>query len=218
MHTPPLSLDVVRRASALTLLVFMALLGVARGAQAQGALASASIAAASGDGQTSPLFGGAVSWRFNRALGIGVELTHARALASTFPHVYCCTSDDTSTRVTAFTTNVRLEIPTTSTRIIPFVVGGGGVAAVTQSYSVFYAQLTEALREVSGTLTNTVPVLPGPSTVDSTTTSLALTLGGGASLLLTDHVSLDADLRVLHIMGDTSRSLGRFGGGISYRF
>ena len=43
-----------------------------------------------------------------------------------------------------FTTNVRLEVPTTSKRIIPFVTAGGGVAAVTQSYSVIYALAADA--------------------------------------------------------------------------
>ena len=47
---------------------------------------------------------------------------------------------------------------------------------------------------------------------------MALTLGGGASFLVTNHVGIDADLRVLHIMGNDSRNVGRFGAGVSYRF
>ena len=35
-----------------------------------------------------------------------------------------------------FTTNVRVEIPTTSRRVIPFAIGPGGVASTTQRYTV----------------------------------------------------------------------------------
>ena len=194
-----------------------ALLALPHAARAQGALVNGSVAAAVADGNTSPAFGGGVTWRFNRALGLGVELTHLNSLTSSFPYIYCCGRDNTDTRATVFTTNVRLEIPTTSKRVIPFVIGGGGVAGVTQSYTVFYAQLASALG-LNATAINTLPIMPGPSEVESTTTNMALTLGGGASFLLTDHVALDADLRVLHIMGDESRNIGRFGGGVSYRF
>jgi opacity protein-like surface antigen len=193
------------------------LLAVPALAQAQGALVSGSVAAAGSGGHTSPAFGGGVTWRFNQALGIGVELTHFPSLSSDFPHIYCCGGDNSDARATVFTTNVRLEIPTTSKRVVPFVIGGGGVAGVTQSYSVVYARLAEAQNTI-GIGIGMLPIMPGPSAIDSTTTNMALTLGGGASFLLTDHVALDADLRVLHIMGDDSRNIGRFGGGVSYRF
>lgn len=194
-----------------------ALLAVPAIARAQGALVSGSVAAAVSDGTTSPAFGGGVAWRLNRALGIGVELTHLPSISSDFPRIYYCCDDGTEARATVFTTNVRLEIPTTSTRIVPFVIGGGGVAGVTQSYGVVYAQLARALG-LNAVGLNMVPIMPGPSTIESTTTNMALTLGGGASFLLTDHVAIDADIRVLHIMGDESRNIGRFGGGVSYRF
>lgn len=64
----------------------------------------------------------------------------------------------------------------------------------------------------------TLPVRPGPSTLTTTTTNLALTLGGGAGLPVTRHLSVDADLRALHIMSDEGRLIGRFGVGVSYRF
>ncbi|HUR34126.1 MAG TPA: outer membrane beta-barrel protein [Vicinamibacterales bacterium] len=209
----------MRRAIATAVLVIATGVGLPTGAHAQGALAYGSVAAAVSEGRTSPSVSGGVAWRFNRVLGLGVELSHVRSLESGFPRIYYCCGggDDEETRVTTFTTNVRLEIPTTSSRIIPFVFGGGGVAAVTQSYSVVYAQIFEALniRDVG---LSVLPVLPGPSQFESTTTNMALTLGGGASFLLTDHVALDADLRVLHLTGDQSRNIGRFGGGVSLRF
>jgi hypothetical protein len=61
-------------------------------------------------------------------------------------------------------------------------------------------------------------VLPGPQHLENTTTSMALTLSGGASFLLNDHFAVDATLGVLYLMGNSSRNIGRFGGGVSYRF
>jgi opacity protein-like surface antigen len=203
---------------AIALVATGALLTAPSAARAQGALVHGSVAAAVSEGETSPSFGGGVAWRFNKALGFGVELSHVRSLASDFPRIYCCNDDD-DMRVTAFTTNVRLEVPTTLARVVPFVVGGGGVAAVTQSFSVIYAanaQLTNDLRSLG---LNTIPtILPGPSRVESTNTSMALTLGGGASFLITNRFAVDADLRVLHIMGYEPRNIGRYGIGVSYRF
>ena len=65
---------------------------------------------------------------------------------------------------TVFTTNVRLEVPTTSRKIIPFVTAGGGVAAVTESYSVIYALAADAAERLGSPvgLLNTIPILPRP--------------------------------------------------------
>ena len=97
------------------------------------------------------------------------------------------------------------------------VVAGGGVAAVTQSYSVIYAQLVNPI-DLRAIGLNTIPILPQPTDIEFTNTNMALTLGGGASFLLGSHFAVDADLRLLHIMGNDSRNIGRFGGGVSYRF
>lgn len=204
-------------AACLTLLTFG--LGWAAPARAQGALVHGTVGAAVSDGTTSPAVGGGVAWRFNSVLGLGVELSHLRSLTSSFAHIYCCTDDGERTSATTFTTNVRLEIPTTTRRVVPFVIAGGGVAAVRESYSVYYAQLAGSLNPDlvrMGLLT--FPVMPGPSTITTTTTNMALTLGGGTSILINRAFSVDADLRALHIMGDQGRTIGRFGAGVSYRF
>src|SRR4051812_44170836 len=197
----------------LSAVLFVLLVAVPRLALAQGAVAHASVAAAFSDGETSPAFGGGVSWMFNRALGFGVELSHLPSLSSTLPRTYYCCGifDDSDSSATVFATNVRIEVPTTSRRIIPFVTAGGGVAAVTQSYSVIYALAADAAERL-GTppgLLSTIPILPSPEDIEYTNTNMALTLGGGASFLVTDHVGIDADLRVLHIMGNDSRNVGR---------
>jgi hypothetical protein len=147
-----------------------------------------SVAAAISGGETAPLFGGGVTYRFNRALGLGVELTHVRSLDAGFPYIYCC-GNDTKERSTVFTTNVRVEVPTTSRRVIPFVVGGGGVAAVTRSYSVVYSLAAQRLGMPLSSLG--LSILPAPSEYESTISNMALTLGGGANFLLTDHVAVD---------------------------
>jgi opacity protein-like surface antigen len=183
-------------------------------AGAQGAVVHASAAAAVSDGQTSPAFGGGVTYLFNRVLGLGIELTEVRGLPADFARIYCCREDGAVARATVFTTNVRLEIPTTSRRVIPFVVAGGGVAGVTQSYRVFYAQLAQGVDLAALGLS----ILPGPSEVENTSTNMALTLGGGASVLVTGRFAVDADLRVLHVTGNDGRNIGRFGAGVSYRF
>ena len=207
------------RLTAVSFVVVLSL-AVPRLALAQGALAHASVAAAMSDGETSPAFGGGATWMFNHAFGFGVELSHLPSLSSSISRTYYCCGifDDSGSSATVFTTNVRLEVPTTSKRIIPFVTAGGGVAAVTQSYSVIYALPVDYERLASMGLVNTIPILPGPTDVEYTNTNMALTLGGGASFLVTDHVGIDADLRVLHIMGNDSRNVGRFGAGVSYRF
>lgn len=203
-----------------TALLLTALLAMPAAARAQGALVHASLGAAASRGDTSPAFGGGIAWRVNRSLGFGVELSHMRSLASDYP-VYSCCEEGQDARATVFTTNVRIEIPTTSPRVIPYVVGGGGVASVTESYRVIYAQLAERLGlrpQFRGLGLDTVPIVPGPSELETTSTSLALTLGGGASLLVTEHLALDADARVLHIASDQARNVGRFSLGVSYRF
>lgn len=203
-----------------TALLLAGLLAAPAAAHAQGALVHASVGAAASGGETSTAFGGGVTWRVNRALGFGVELSRLDSLVSDYPVYYCC-EEEQDASATVFTTNVRLEIPTTSPRVIPYVVGGGGVASVTQSYSVIYAGIAERLGlgpMLSGLGLNTVPIMPGPSELHTTASSLALTLGGGASLLLTDHVGVDADARVLHIASDQARNIGRFSLGVSYRF
>ena len=202
--------------AALTLLI-----ALPSSVRAQGALVHGAVSAAIADGETSPAYSGGVTWRFNRAFGLGVELSHLPSLTSNLPGIYCCGRfDDQDTSATVFTTNIRLEVPTTSNRIIPFVVAGGGVAGVTQNYSVIYAAATlvdlSALRSLAP---NTIPtILPGPMDVEYTNTNMALTLGGGASFLVSNHFAIDADLGVLHIMGNDSRNIGRFGAGVSYRF
>ena len=64
--------------------------------------------------------------------------------------------------------------------------------------------------------------IPVPSSeshvVNSSSSGLALMLGGGVSLLATRSISVDIDLRGFYIRGNPGGSIGRFGIGTSYRF
>jgi len=198
--------------------VFSAIVGIAFGAarpaSAQGVRAQGVVSATQSNGHTSPTVSGGVGYQFNQVFGIGVELTHIRSFddGTNYPY-YCCGTN--RGHATVFTTNVRLEIPTVSRRVVPYVVGGGGVAALTQRYDVIYAAADVAA--LLGTNVVSPTILPGPA-FSYTTTSLALTLGGGASIMMTKRIGIDADLRALSIMGNETLTVGRFGVGVSVRF
>ena len=59
------------RVSAVFFIIALSL-ALPRLALAQGAVAHASVAAAISDSETSPAFGGGVTWMFNRGFGFGV--------------------------------------------------------------------------------------------------------------------------------------------------
>jgi opacity protein-like surface antigen len=192
-----------------------------------GAIAGGSLATAVVDSGANVSAAGSLGYRFNRVIGLGVEVTWIPSLKPALPSnvpspytsvVYSAPGGD----ALFFTTNVRIEIPTTSRRVIPFVIGGGGVASTTQRYTV---TISPVLPPVPVGLVTVPVILPLPPTIlpiqsrpVSTSTGLALTLGGGVSLLATDHLSIDVDLRSLYIRGDASGAIGRFGVGASYRF
>lgn len=219
MHTLHIS-------TALFLAALLAPPSVANAQTQSGAIANVNIAAAAGDGTEGIAISGGVGYRFNRSIGFGIELTHLPSLESEFHRLYGgrfggFDDDDDEGNATIFTTNVRVEIPTTMRRILPYVTGGGGVASVTEAYSVIYA--LPAIEATSSSLSAIFPVpypgiLPGPSVIQNTTVAMALTLGGGASVLLTDHLSVDIDVRAFRFVSDTGRTMGRFGVGASYRF
>jgi hypothetical protein len=208
----------------------LVLLASSAGAQSDaGAIASGSVAAAVLDSGTNASgtnvsVAGSLGYRFNRVIGLGVEVTYIPslkpALPSNVPSSYATVAYSApSGDALFFTTNVRIEIPTTTRRVIPFAIGGGGVASTTQRYTLTVSPL---LPPVPVGLVAIPIILPQPVPIQSrpvtTSTGLALTLGGGVSLLATDHFSIDVDLRSLYIRGVDGGAIGRFGVGASYRF
>jgi opacity protein-like surface antigen len=193
-----------------------------------GAVVNGAVGVAASDGATDLLVSGGIGYRFNRSIGFGIEFTHVPNLdpqGIAYPlallRVCCGPGDGSFTgHATVFTTNVRVEIPTTLRRIIPFVIGGGGIASTTQKFPIYYAV---PLADQASSLGLSVPIptpgiLPGPQNYSTTTLAMALTLGGGASLLLTDHLAIDGDLRALKLLSDNGQTIGRFQVGASYRF
>ena len=85
-------------------------------------------------------------------------------------------------RATVFTTDVRLEVPTTSSGSSRSSLAGGGVASVTTYTCVVLRRCAELLSSPGLIYRD----LAGTATLENTTTSMALTLGGGASFLVTD--------------------------------
>ena len=217
----------VKRLARLSVTVWILVLvaSSARGQSEAGAIGSGSLAAAVVDAGAHVSVAGSLGYRFNRVVGLGVEVTWIPTLKPALPGnvpspyagiVYSAPSGD----ALFFTTNVRIEIPTTSRRVIPFAIGGGGVASTTQRYTVTISPLLPVIPVGLVTSPTIVPptILPIQSRPVSTSTGLALTLGGGVSLLATDHLSIDVDLRSLYIRGNASGAIGRFGVGASYRF
>jgi opacity protein-like surface antigen len=201
-------------------------------AQSGGAIANISAGVGSADETTSLEISGGAGYRFNRVIGFGIELTHMPSVETNLSRlfgspIFIDNDADEDGTVTMFTSNVRVEIPTTVRRVIPYVVGGGGVASVTVAYPVYYAlaSFSSLAPSISSTLGPPSPppstslIVPGgPRVFRSTTVQMALTLGGGASLLLSDHVAVDVDLRAFKLLGEEHGTMGRFGVGASYRF
>jgi hypothetical protein len=184
------------------------------------------VAAAVFGSGTDPSVSGAISYRMNRVLGFGIEATWLPSLTSDFPDqsgspYLALWIRPTEGNAVFFSTNVRLEIPTQSQRVVPFVVGGGGVASFTQRYDLGVPDLPaypvlpllNVPSVINGRLRETIP-----GAISSSSTDLMLTLGGGVSLLMTQHVALEIDLRTIHVRGQSSASIGRFAAGASYRF
>jgi opacity protein-like surface antigen len=193
-----------------------------------GAVVSGAVGAAVADHATDLELSGGIGYRFNRAIGFGIEFTHVPNLDTNGQYAFstlriCCGVDgdrQAEGHATVFTTNVRVEVPTTMRHVLPFVVGGGGIASITEKFPLIYYAVPLASQLAGlGISIPTPDILPGPQQLASNTTlAMALTLGGGASFLVTDHLAVDADLRVLKLLAETGRTVGRFQVGASYRF
>jgi opacity protein-like surface antigen len=169
---------------------------------------------------------GAAGYRFNRVFGLGAEVTVVPSLTPGTPRSTALPAADFLTvplkfdeeggHAVVFTTNVRLELPVGSARILPYIVGGGGVG-----------QVRERVRTVVSFSPSPSPpgivvplVLPAPTTVvlKSDSTDLALTIGGGVSFPIIKLMSIDAEARYLSLLGRRDFNVGRFGGGVTFRF
>ena len=196
---------------------------------AAGPIVSGSVASAFTNDSSSLSFAGSAGYRFNRAFGMVAELTSITGIDDRSPYgdivpLIYPPPFRSDTDLLMFTTNVRIEVPTISGRILPFVIAGGGIASTTSTVKfdgpIYIASIAPDFDY--GQLAPTLPAFPTLFPRDNygiTQTHLALTIGGGVSIAVGKHLSIDVDLREIHLSGSrTGGDIARFGGGVSYRF
>src|SRR5204863_9364883 len=113
---------------------------------------------------------------------------------------------NTGGRLVIFTNNARIEIPTLSDRVLPYFVAGGGIASTRRT-----AEFSYILPVVTGP-SGPTPIPPQLRTVTtpvvSSSTDLALTIGGGVGFRIVKRMSVDVDLRLVHLLGYEDANVG----------
>jgi opacity protein-like surface antigen len=201
-------------------------------AQDSSAVVAASAAVTNFDSQSELTVTGSAGYRFNRSFGIEIEITAVPTLKAPYPAGQVTIQSAASTipgiaifpgptytnqngRAVFFTTNVRVEIPTGLARLTPYFVAGGGAATVRHTadltFPIGILPATPIVGGVPGIRTVTQPV-------STSSTDLALTIGGGLNVSITSHVSIDGDLRYFRLLATQDANAGRFGVGVRYRF
>jgi len=199
------------------------LLGLPALAAAQdrtGAFVGGNVSLANMEAHSDAALAGSFGYRFTRLASLVLETTavpKVRAPLTANTQVFQTPGTSTAGgRIVMFTSAMRIDMPTASTRLTPFFTAGGGIASVRRNAEFTYP--SQGLASTPGG--PTVPPTLGPTTQQTTasSTDLALTLGGGAGIGLTSSLFLDVDLRIFRLMGDDDRNLGRFGVGVRYSF
>lgn len=106
------------------------------------------------------------------------------------------------------TMGFRYELPSQDTRFRPYVSGGMGVSRTKEQFSAVVVANPQA-RPGTAPVTTTIAR-------NLSHTGLLGSAGAGASIRLVGQLSVDVDARYFRL--DRGRNLGRFGGGLSYRF
>jgi opacity protein-like surface antigen len=199
-----------------------------------GGIAGAAVSAMAIEDGTSASIAGAIGYRFNPIVALGVELTFVPSVTPEargfpvplgpvefdsviFPSPTITVGSDDG-HATIFTTNLRLTVPTRSRRLSPYLIGGAGVGTITDNlqYTIIYPPI---MLTGLGVPVRAFPLLPAVNeSIARTTTDFAAILGGGVSFLTNDHWSFDVDARYIGIFGGRDAQIGRYGGGITYRF
>jgi len=209
----------------------------------RGASAGASVSATNMDSHTSWSFSGSFEYRVNRVAGFEVEATAVPSLESDFPGYTILAASTSSvvssnpllaglnlpaifptprfenqhSRAVFFTNNVKVHIPTTADRIDPYFVAGGGVANIRQTADFVIDPIILAPRPQGVVIPESL--LQSRSTpLRDSSTSLALTVGGGVGVRIWSRAWIEADLRMFRVLGAEDQNAGRFGVGLRYRF
>jgi opacity protein-like surface antigen len=213
----------------------------------RGASVAGGVSATNMESDTSVSFSGAFEYRVSRVVGFEIETTFVPTLKAPFTNgsvtIQTASSGGSSLgadlaalalglqifpspsfrnpggRAVFFTNNVRVSIPTSSTRLQPYFVAGGGIASIRRTADFVYTfpALTPT-PSPPGIVLPTVPARTITEPVRSSSVDLALTLGGGLDVRVASQLSIEADLRLFRLLGETDRNVGRFGVGVRYRF
>jgi opacity protein-like surface antigen len=233
----------MRFCAAIVLLLLASASGA--GADERTAAVAGRVSAMDIESDTALSFSGSFEYRFTRVAGLEVEATLAPTLKSPFPNGgYTILASSTASGVTGaltglvptiypgptytnadgraviFSNNVRIAIPTTTARLEPYFVAGGGIASVRHTADLVYNPilLAPTPNPPTGIVIPTLPVRQFTQHVTASSIDLALTLGGGLSVRAASEVWIEADLRLFRLLGQTDRNVGRFGIGARYKF
>jgi hypothetical protein len=221
---------------ALIAVAFLFAAAVASAQDTRGASVSVTASAANMQSHTDASFAAAFGYRFTDVVGLELEATVVPTLKTPYPGATIQntiaeslrgeagvlgglflgpTFTNPGGRAVILSNNVRVHIPTTSVRLTPYFVSGGGVGHIrrTADFNIPAATFTV----VNG--------LPAPVRFTTTTQrmsasalELALTIGGGLGVRVAPRLWVDADLRMFRLMGDEDQNLGRFGVAARYGF
>ena len=198
------------------------------------AFVGGSVSAANMESRTDIAYTGSFGFRFSRVVSFVIEATGVPSVDSGFPTntpvILAGTTTTASTSVAIFpgptysnlggrivllTNTARIDIPTTSTRVTPFFSAGGGVANVRRTADFTYQFPLPVLPPGSPSLPIVRPIVQHLTT---SSTAMALTLGGGVGVRVASSLWLDADLRLFRLLAEEDQNLGRFGVGVRYAF
>jgi opacity protein-like surface antigen len=206
----------------------------------QGATVGATLSALNMNSTTALSFSGSAGYQFTKMMGMEIETTSVPRLRGSFPDrsnsisaLSSLTGVTVGTvttilpgaslkvldgRAVFFTTNVRVRLPTTSARVTPYFIAGGGTASVRRSTDVVFPVFPVPV-PLAGAPSIPIPI-PRTITehVTQSSTDLALTLGGGVDVALTSHASVGGDFRYYRLLDDQDSNVGRFGASVRYRF
>ena len=209
------------------------LLAGSASAQDTRASVAGGVSATNMESTTDASVSGGFEWRFGSVVGLEVEAMLVPTLKARFPEEPVTiqalgsitpgatlqifpapTLTNFGGRLVAFSNAVRLRIPTSAARIEPFFVAGGGVASVRQTADFVYALPIVTVVPPGSPL----PLRTLTQRVTRSEVDLALVIGGGMGIRAARRLWVDVDLRLLRLMGDADRNVGRFGVAARYVF
>ncbi|HZP48875.1 MAG TPA: outer membrane beta-barrel protein [Vicinamibacterales bacterium] len=208
-------------------------------AQDSGAVVGASIGVTDSQSRADLTYAGSAGYRFNRYVGLEIEVTAVPTLKGSSPasdaaaitqitgtSAYSAltgsilagsTFANPNGRAVMFTNNLRVELPTAADRLTPFFVAGGGVASIRRTGDVILPIPFDPLPlSVGGVISP--PIRTITQRLTSSSTDLALTIGGGVAVRVASHATIDADLRLFEFLDATNSNVGRFTVGVRYSF